>query len=132
MKIDLNYFPYWERIKKAPIEERLDIACEYIDFTLNQYFKYSMQMTFIQTKRLFLKLDENWNTLCNKDILVYVSEEGEEYTLDFEVLPEMVAQRTLQRARFKSDFDGMKDSLGKIFKSLEWSQDILSEVSYDV
>ena len=119
-----------EKIKKAPIEERLDIACEYIDFTLNQFFKYSFKITNNQVKKIFTTLDKNWRSICNKDIVVFI-DGGQEYTLDFEVLPEMVAQRVLQRVATQEDFDYAINSLKGIFKNLGWSQDILSEVVYE-
>ena len=130
MKIDLNYFPYMEKINQAPIEDRLDIACEYIDFTLNQFFKYSFKITNNQVKKIFTTLDKNWRSICNKDIVVFI-DGGQEYTLDFEVLPEMVAQRVLQKVASQEDFDYALNSLNGIFKNLGWSQDILEEVSYD-
>lgn len=129
MKISPNIFPYIERIKSEPVPEaRIEIAMNYIDFTIKQFEKAQHGMTDRQLLSFFKRAKNQWVSLVNKNIPM--SEPDENGECDFlieEMYESIFAQRALPLAETEEDVNALKAALLDIYTKFGWDTEALEE-----
>ena len=121
--IDMNHFPYLERMKEAPEEtgERLEIALSYIDFVIKILLKYCPRMTPKKTRSLLMSGQDNWKQLVAKGLVVqHDPDDGEPQYLDTINFPEMFISRVLGSATNDEEYETLLSISKNVCEFLGW------------
>ena len=121
--LDINYFPFYERMKKAPKEtgERLEIALSYIDFIVNTLLRYQRNMSPQKIRRLIGDGHKNWDKLVGQEMVVQVDpDDGQDMFLNSINYPEMFLSRVVGSASNDEEYQIMASIAKNVAKSMGW------------
>jgi len=117
----MNYLPYQVRIKDAPIDQRLDIALEYITEVCHEFIRLGDRKQALKQIKILKDAQKGWERITRYNFEIFEDEFGEIYELESDTFFHYIKDTFLASTEDEADFEDMDYTLRKIYKHLNWS-----------
>lgn len=117
----MNYLPYQVRIKDAPIDQRLEIALEYIEGVCREFVRLGYRKDHLGQIKLLKASEKGWERITRYNFEIYEDDEGDVYELETETFYHYIKDTFLNSTEDEEDRADMDFTLRKIYNHLKWS-----------
>jgi hypothetical protein len=117
----MNYLPYQVRIKDAPIDQRLDIALEYIEGICQEFVRLGDAKQPLKQIKLLKDAEKGWERITRYNFEIFEDEFCDVYELEADTFYHYIKDTFLNSTEDEEDRADMDFTLRKIYNHLKWS-----------